>query len=194
MRAALYYQPKGFVWRTFQIGPRAIILSMLTPDIIFLNGTSSSGKTTLAKALQGQMEEVYLHVPLDAFATMFPESKLDDRELCSSAAPKLFEGFYRSIAALVGCGNKVIVDTVDHEHWAPVFKPLFEPFRVVYVGVRCPLEELEKRELARGDRTVGLARSQFAEVHNSLQYDVEVNTHEQSAEECAALIIQFIAS
>lgn len=167
---------------------------MQTPDIIFLNGTSSSGKTTLSKSLQRQLEAIYLHVPLDAFGSMFPESKLGDQELCSSAAPRLFAGFYRSIAALVECGNKVIVDTVVHQHRVQVFEPLFEPFRVVYVAVRCPVEELERREKTRGDRVVGLARSQLSEVHRFLRYDVEVDTHEHTAEECAALIKQFIAS
>lgn len=166
---------------------------MQTPDIIFLNGTSSSGKTTLSKALQRQLEAVYLHVPLDAFGRMFPESKLGDQELCSSAEPKLREGFYRSVAALAGCGNKVIVDTVARAPCAEVFKPLFKPFRVVYVAVRCPVEELERRELARGDRSIGLARSQFPEVHHFLRYDVEVDTHEHNAEECTALIKQFMA-
>jgi len=167
---------------------------MQTPDIIFLYGTSSSGKTTLSKALQHQMEDAYLHVSLDAFASMFPPSKLGDQELCSSAAPKLFEGFYRSVAALVRCGNQVIVDTIAHANGAQVFKPLFKSFNVVYVAVRCPVEELERREKARGDRVPGLARSQFAEVHNFLQPDVEVDTHEHQAEECAALIRQFITS
>lgn len=167
---------------------------MQTPDIIFLNGTSSSGKTTLSKALQHQLEAVYLHVPLDAFGIMFPESKLGDQELCASATPKLSAGFYRSIAALVDCGNKVIVDTVAHEPCAQVFRPLFASLGVVYVAVRCPLEELERRELARGDRSIGLARSQFSAIHACLRYDIEVDTHTHSAEVCAALIKQFIAS
>lgn len=165
---------------------------MTTPDILFLNGTSSSGKTTLSKLLQDQLEEVYLHVPLDAFGAMFPPGKLGDKELCSSSAPLLFEGFYRSVAALVSCGNKVIVDTVAQEHQKGIFVSLFEPFDVVYIAVRCPLDELEKREKERGDRSVGLARSQFAEVHSFLRYDVEVDTHKQTAQECAALIKESI--
>jgi len=165
---------------------------MQAPDIIFLNGTSSSGKTAIALPLQRQMEAAYLHVPLDAFAVMFPESKLSDPNLCASAEPKLFEGFYRCVAALAGCGNRVIVDTVAQEQHARMFKPLLEPFRVLYVAVRCPLEELERREQARGDRSIGLARSQFAQVHSFLRYDIQVDTHERNAEECAALIKQFI--
>ncbi len=165
---------------------------MPTPDILFLNGTSSSGKTTLSKRLQDQLEEVYLHVPLDSFGIMFPQSKLGDQELCSSAEPKLFAGFYHSVTALVKCGNKVIVDTVAFKHQEQMLLSLFGSFRVVYVGVKCPLEELERREKERGDRGVGLARHQFSEVHGFLRYDVEVDTHEHSAEECAALIKRFI--
>ena len=167
---------------------------MQRPDIIFLNGTSSSGKTTLAKALQNQLETVYLHVALDAFGSMFPESKLGNPELCSAAEPKLFAGFYHSVATLVDCGNQVIVDTVAHERCAQIFKPLFESFSVIYVAVKCPVEELARRELTRGDRRIGLAHSQFAEMHNFLRYDIEIDTHEQNAEVCAALIKQFITS
>lgn len=124
---------------------------------------------------------------------MFPESKLGDPELCASAAPKLFKGFYRSIAALAGCGNRVIVDSVAQEHQSPMFRPLLEPFRVLYVAVRCPLEELERREQGRGDRNIGLARSQFAQIHSFLRYDVYVDTHGHNSEECAAFIKQFLS-
>ncbi len=165
---------------------------MRTPDIIFLNGTSSSGKTTLAHALQRQLSTVYLHVPVDSFGVMFPQSKLGDAELCASATPKLLAGFYRSIAALVDCGNSVIADTVAPAPHSEVFEPLFANFDVVYVAVRCPLEELERRESARGDRNIGLARSQFFEIHRALRYDIEVETHQNNAEQCAALIKRFI--
>ncbi len=167
---------------------------MPTPDILFLNGTSSSGKTTLSKLLQDQLEDVFLHVPLDAFGAMFPPGKLGNEELCSVAQPKLFAGFYGSIAALVGCGNRVIVDTVAFKQHNQFFQPLFAPFRVVYVGVKCPLGELERREKSRGDRTIGLASSQFAQVHQFLHYDVEVDTHAHPAHECAAFIKRFLCS
>ena len=148
----------------------------------------------MAKALQNQLETVYLHVALDGFASMFPESKLSNPTLCSSAEPKLFAGFYHSVAALVSCGNQVIVDTVAQERCSRIFKPLFEPFNVIYIAVKCPIEELERRELARGDRHIGLAHRQFADIHNFLRYDIEVDTHQQSAEICAAHIKRFITS
>ena len=39
------------------------------PKIIYLNGPSSSGKTTLAKALQESLEEPYLHIGIDKVDT-----------------------------------------------------------------------------------------------------------------------------
>ncbi len=141
------------------------------------------------------MKDVWLHVPMDAFGVMFPESKLGDAELCSAAAPKLLKGFYRSVVALVECGNRVIVDTVVHQRDSVEgFQALFEPFRTLYVAVRCPLMELERREAARGDRNLGLARAQFADVHAELEYDIEVDTSIIDAEGCAAFIIAQITS
>ena len=40
--------------------------------IIFLNGTSSSGKSSLARELQRRLPEPFLHLQLDAFIEMLP--------------------------------------------------------------------------------------------------------------------------
>ena len=37
--------------------------------IIYLNGTSSAGKTSIAKELQRVMEELYLYASIDLFVT-----------------------------------------------------------------------------------------------------------------------------
>jgi chloramphenicol 3-O phosphotransferase len=46
-------------------------------NIIYLNGPSSSGKTTLAKALQQAFEEPFLHVSVDKIIGWMPE-KIND--------------------------------------------------------------------------------------------------------------------
>lgn len=43
------------------------------PTIIFLNGVSSSGKTSIARVLQQKLPAPYLHVQLDTFEEMLPE-------------------------------------------------------------------------------------------------------------------------
>jgi chloramphenicol 3-O phosphotransferase len=47
---------------------------------------------------------------------------------------------------------------------------------VFLVGVHCPLEELERRERARGDRGVGDARRDLETVHTFCAYDLEVDS------------------
>ncbi|MBL1241828.1 MAG: chloramphenicol phosphotransferase, partial [OCS116 cluster bacterium] len=42
-------------------------------DIIFLNGASSTGKTSIVKALQDLLEDNYLHIGIDKFLGMMPE-------------------------------------------------------------------------------------------------------------------------
>jgi len=41
--------------------------------IIFLNGTSSSGKTTIAKALQESLSEPYMRISVDDFIGKYPQ-------------------------------------------------------------------------------------------------------------------------
>ncbi|TAG45582.1 MAG: hypothetical protein EAZ30_15545 [Betaproteobacteria bacterium] len=43
-----------------------------------------------------------------------------------------------------------------------------------FVGVYCPLEELERRELTRGDRRIGEAKADFETTHRFCAYDMEV--------------------
>jgi chloramphenicol 3-O phosphotransferase len=56
------------------------------------------------------------------------------------------------------------------------------------VGVHAPLDVLEARELARGDRAIGLARWQFARVHQGVAYDFEVDTSTATPDACAQAI------
>src|SRR5690554_6098870 len=43
-----------------------------TPQIIFLNGPTHSGKTTLAKALQDRLDLPFLYIGLDRMIEMMP--------------------------------------------------------------------------------------------------------------------------
>jgi len=69
---------------------------------------------------------------------------------------------------------------------------LFEGFEVVFIGIKCPLDELERREALRGDRAQGLARWQYERVHAHNAYDIEVDTSVFTPEECAGTIIEYL--
>lgn len=104
------------------------------------------------------------------------------RRLVDSMAP--------AVRALVDGGNAVIFDHVLHD------RAMYESFRrategldVFTVGVTCPLDVLEARERARGDRVLGRARGLAAVVHSFCDYDVTVDTGTASPETCVAGIL-----
>jgi len=51
---------------------------MTNGKIIFLNGTSSSGKTSLATELQEILEEKFYHVQIDTFCDMLHDKFFDN--------------------------------------------------------------------------------------------------------------------
>lgn len=174
--------------------------------VIFLNGTSSAGKTSIARLLQEQLHVPYLYIALDTFLDMFPPHWVETSdgfgEPPSSSennskitlhfgpvAQRLFSGYHRSIAACAMTGNNVIVDHVLLEpQWLQECVTLLSDLSVFFVGVRCPLDVLEVRERERGDRMPGLARVQFDRVHANVLYDLEVDTSLASPQECVVRI------
>lgn len=181
--------------------------------VIILNGTSSSGKTSILQAFQDLEERPFLDVGIDKFIWMLPKRYLnlpywkqvfeyayapDDpyviSEIHSGAlGDRLISGMHQTIAALARAGNPVIVDHVLlEERWLQECSHLFHCMNAYLVGVRCPLGIVEMRERGRKDRTLGQARAQFNVVHAHGVYDLEVDTSQLSPVECAAAIHDFI--
>jgi chloramphenicol 3-O phosphotransferase len=103
---------------------------------------------------------------------------------------RLVEGMHRTVAALADAGLSVIVDHVLLEpDWLPDLATRLAGHEVLFVGVRCPLEVVVRREAERRDRTIGQAAAQFDVVHRAGGYDVEVDTSRQSPDEAAATIV-----
>ena len=162
--------------------------------IILLNGASSAGKSTLARALQAQLETPFWHWSIDHWlaAGVLPRERLAAGEFDWQAMrPAFFDGFHRSLPALAGAGNDLIVEhIVETAEWMHRLVELLAPFDVFYVGVRCALPELERRELARGDRRVGSAREDDASTHGFGEYDAEVDAADAPAEQLAAEVVR----
>jgi chloramphenicol 3-O phosphotransferase len=148
--------------------------------IILLNGASSSGKSSLALALQRQLDEPFWHWSIDHLlaARVLPRERIASGEFAwTRLRPAFFDGFHRSIPALAGAGNNLIVEhIVETRAWMARLVELLAPFDVFFVGVRCSLDELERRERERGDRRPGSAREDDATTHALCEYDHEVET------------------
>ncbi|MER5768611.1 AAA family ATPase [Streptomyces sp. NPDC001985] len=160
--------------------------------IVFLNGTSSSGKSSIAKELVGLFQEPSFHLAVDAFHAMRSKPELTPEQL-PAVLRRTWMGFHRAVAGMAGAGNTVVVDHVLSEPWRlRDCLELFPHRDTVLVGVRCPLPELERRERARGDRPAGLAAGQFERVHAHAVYDIECDTGDASPAECARRIEDFL--
>ncbi|WP_161882949.1 chloramphenicol phosphotransferase CPT family protein [Deinococcus alpinitundrae] len=148
--------------------------------IILLNGASSAGKSTLCRCLQAQLPEPFLYFALDLL--LFNKEVVPRRPGLeafgwSRQRPRLFDGYHRALAAFAAAGNNLVVDYVLEEtETLGELMRLLAPFDVFFVGVHCPLPELERRERERGDRRIGDARADFERVHTFSSYDFEVES------------------
>jgi chloramphenicol 3-O phosphotransferase len=164
--------------------------------VILLNGTSSAGKTSIARALQSAHTEPLVYLGWDAFAASIPPQFVgeDNPIITPEQADRLIAGYHRSVAAYAEPGNHVVLDALLLKpSWVADLRELLKGQRVCFVGVRCPLDEVERREATRGDRKAGTARAQFEAVHSNGRYDIEVNTAELSPEAAARRILDFLA-
>ncbi len=154
-------------------------------QIILLNGSSSSGKSTLAKVLQtviaDKREERYEIVSIDDFLKMTTEDVIYEDDvfeisgaLCDSVLQTLEES------------RGVIIDHVITSE--RIFNQLTEKLRhhhLRLVHVTCPLEVLRKREQERKDRCLGSAESSYTYLFPKEGYDLTVDTHSMTVLECA---------
>ena len=164
---------------------------MFDTSVIFLNGTSSSGKTSIALELRNRIEEIYFIYSRDVFQSMFPGHIWTDDELMRTIGPSMFRGFHNSIATFAAAGNRVIVDHVlNRQEWVYDCAEALSGIKTIFIGVKCPIDVAEERERVRGDREIGLVRSQYDVVHAHNLYDLEVDTSKNRAGECADMIIE----
>jgi chloramphenicol 3-O phosphotransferase len=163
------------------------------PHIIILNGVGSVGKTSAARAFQRIAAETFLYASMDTFIEMLPERMFGHPDgmifeagqengrpsiaiKCGPAIGRTLKGMRHAIAAMAEQGNNLIVDDVMiGEGEAQEYQLLLSKFDLRMVGLFAPLDVLEAREHARGDREIGLARWQFDLVHRGVTYDLELD-------------------
>ena len=185
--------------------------------IIFLNGSSSAGKTTIAIMLQQVLDEPFQHMALDQFRDGMPgryrglnspegtpgaqglnvvpvqqEGERVTQIRFGSHGEQVLRGMRRAVAAFAREGNNVIVDDL-------LFKPDYlrdyadalADLDAWLIGVRCSLDVVNQRETLRSGRFPGTATSHFHEVHaHGCAYDLEVDTSHATPRACAELIAE----
>jgi chloramphenicol 3-O phosphotransferase len=181
-----------------------------TGTVVVLNGTSSAGKSSLAREFQelrAALGDCWVVFGIDDFLPKLPgrwvevdawKGPLSEdgvrlerngdraRYHIGELGQRLLAAYRRSIAEIARCGMNVVVDDVmiesnEWDHWRAALAGI----DVVWVGVRCDVEVAARRETERGDRAMGLARGQAETVHRFPVYDLEIDTTSDSAVDAA---------
>lgn len=162
---------------------------------IFLNGCTSAGKSSIARAFQATLPSPHCVLGIDdAFAMMppnlhnHPDGTVFDRDEHGLVHLNLGEFGWRVVEAhiataalLIRRGLDVILDEVVlTDRMAEVWREALAGLDVFHVTVRCSLAELERREVERGDRLIGQARGQFGHVPERICADLVVDTTSRS--------------
>ena len=161
--------------------------------IIFLNGVTSTGKTSIVEALQARRDVFFYVVANDLFEEMVGEEYL--RENYWKYLGEVIIMMYHTAKLFSDMGKNVIIDgiLVEREGVAPHYEQLREILRdnpLDIVEVFCPLEICRQRNIARGDRYESQSEEQAALMAKNISYSFRVDTGKLSPEECADAIVK----
>lgn len=165
------------------------------PGAIVLHGPTSSGKSSLAKALQASAAVPAFHISLDAFVTMANRGDMRSEQERELAYRIHCENLRSTVARVVGLDFEIILDLVlrDSAEFDSCLRAL-SPRRTYVVRVWAPISVLEAREQARENRGAGMAREQFEHPAYQRTYDFDVDTSACTPVQGAAAIRRFIAA
>ncbi len=179
--------------------------------VIVLNGASSSGKSSIALELQGLLPRPFLTLGVDTLVAALPPASSassaqsahdpgiafgsDGVVAVGDRFRQIEHAWYQGLAAIARDDVGVIVDEVflGGRESQDRLRSSLGGLRVVWVGVRCDLDVAVAREVARPERTAGMASSQAMIVHEGVQYDLQVDTTTSTALECATTIADYLA-
>jgi chloramphenicol 3-O phosphotransferase len=168
-------------------------------NIIFLNGTSGSGKSEIARSLQEHLDQPYLYFSVDLWLHMLPDKLMApaDEDLpyahdkvLGEIFPRMMTAIHGSMATFMQNGVNLIVDHVlQRRDWLEECVNLLDGSRVFFVGVFCDPEVVRSKEVQR-KTPAGLGQSQIVSVHSHQVYDLTVDTCTNQPGEIAQQIIE----
>jgi chloramphenicol 3-O phosphotransferase len=168
--------------------------------VIVLNGGSSSGKSAIARCLQAILPQPWLSLSVDDLIAALPPSLTESgagitfgeqgEVVVGGGFREIEAAWMAGVAAMARAGARVIFDDVFLSGAASQqrVRAGLAGLAVLWVGVRCAPEIAAEREIARGDRTAGMAASQAETVHQGVVYDIEIDTSHTESLDCARVI------
>ena len=161
--------------------------------IIFLNGVTSSGKTSIVEALQERDDVFFYVVANDLFQEMVGDKFL--REDYWKYLSEVIIMMYHTAKLYSDMGKNVLIDgiLVERDEIKPHYQQLMEILKenpLDIVEVYCPLDICRERNIARGDRYETQSDEQYELMAQNIKYSLRVDTSVNSPEECAEMIVK----
>jgi chloramphenicol 3-O phosphotransferase len=175
-------------------------------QVIVLNGGSSAGKTTIARALQEILPGLWLTFGVDVLIEALPGRGEDPRSglvlgpdgtvTVRPAFRATEDIWYQGLAVMARQGARLILDEALLSGGAGQqrVRSLLDGLDVLWAGVHCDPLVAASREAARPDRVPGMAVRQAAAVHAGVVYDVAVDTTADPAAACARRIAEHVTA
>ncbi len=176
--------------------------------IIFLNGCGSSGKSSIARAIQHLSQKPWFTFGIDTFINMMPcdkdkffsfipgeNGRGKTMRVETSVEGQNFFSLIPEFTSLVASkGYNIIIDEVllDNILLSNYIKAL-SGYKVYFFGVFCDLKVMQEREILRGDRAIGLSNDQIDRVHEGIrEYDLKIDTTHISPFDAARQVLDFV--
>ncbi len=183
--------------------------------IVILNGAPRAGKSSIVAAMQASLPDSWINLGVDTYAKATPPQLMPgiglrpggERPDLDPMIPRLYAALYDSIAAHARLGLNVVADFGHHDDYSqplgilPDCARRLAGLKVLFVGVRCPLNTIMARRnadpqngfYASGHETPPPVLRWQAAVHVPGIYDLNVDTATTSPEQCAAMIAAALA-
>lgn len=184
------------------------------PIIIFLNGTSSAGKSSIAIKLLEQLHDPFLRVGFDWYVDILNPKFLIDGENADQGYKFIYSKDDKGLLTTIKRGplavkldcvahkamkffldnkfNLIIDEVLFDEDSFKDYLSVFQNCCVYFIAIKPRIEVAEYREIARGDRVQGLARGLYHVVYTNKIYDLEIDSSELSPEESTRIIMDFM--
>jgi chloramphenicol 3-O phosphotransferase len=179
--------------------------------IVILNGAPRSGRSSIARAIQETLDGAWLNLGVDLLMAATPHSLAPgvglraggERPDLEPVIPTLYGALFESIAAASRLGLNVVADVGLHDSFSSPQGILADlaarltGLPVLFVGVRCPIEEIMRRRNASPPGSYATGRPEEppppvllwqSEVHKPGVYDLESDTSISSPVDCATVI------
>lgn len=176
----------------FKVSPNPAREEMVPPQCVLLAGPSSSGKSSLARAVQRTATRPWFFFEGDRLSGGFPSGRPEFVTL--EWDRRVREGCARAARGLVEAGIDVIVELGLWDPWGRAAAArVMSGLPAYVVRVRCELATLENRERERGDRFLATAARQWAELEG-VPYDYDVATENATPELLAKDLLAWLGT